>query len=181
MILTSLFTRRRPFFLPYSGRKNHTRVNHQIYRKTRNMSVGRTRNRAITKAAALSSDFIPDDVLRIPDRIDTSDMVDFLVGSGLPDRRRIPNEFSKLRAQASVQPPIKASPIPRNAFNTDVLGVGAHVVTSDRQSDKLDYRVPASVLTCVRRSQRRQVLFATGRTGSGHKKPRWTSQSYMRC
>lgn len=178
MLLSIPFiTRRRFSFFPSILKK---RARSNVYRKTRNVSVGLTRNRSITRAAALSSDFIPDDVLRIPDRIDTSDAVDFLVGSGFPDRRRIPSEFYKLRAQTSVQPPLKALPIQRNALNTDVLGVGAHVVIN-RQSDRLDYRVPASVLICHRRKQRREVLFSTGRVGSGHKKPRWTLQSYIRC
>lgn len=179
MLLALSFGSRRRFpFFP--GMRKHVRINPLIYRKTRNISVGRTRNRAITKTAVLSSDF-NDNVLRIPDRIDTPDAFDFLVGSGVPDRRRIPSEFFKLRSQKSIPPPLKASPIPFNAFNNSVLGVGARVVTSDRQTDKVSFRVPVSVLTCHRRKQRRQVLFATGRSGSGHKRPHWSSDSFIRC
>lgn len=41
--------------------------------------------------------------------------------------------------------------------------------------------VRSDVMVCVRRNQRRQVLAALGKLGGGHKKPRYTSDSYIIC
>jgi len=40
---------------------------------------------------------------------------------------------------------------------------------------------PGKVAVCVRREERRQVLFAKGRSGGGNRKPRWSEKSYDRC
>lgn len=40
---------------------------------------------------------------------------------------------------------------------------------------------PSRVAVCVRRSQRREVLFARGRAGGRHRRPRWNASSYWRC
>lgn len=41
--------------------------------------------------------------------------------------------------------------------------------------------VRSDVMVCVRRNQRRQVLAALGKLGGSHKKPRYTSDSYIIC
>lgn len=43
------------------------------------------------------------------------------------------------------------------------------------------FLVPAKTLVCVRRKQRREVLFAKGRGGGRHRKPRYNSFSAWRC
>lgn len=48
-------------------------------------------------------------------------------------------------------------------------------------NEYLQFNSPRQVLTCVRRRQRREVLFALRRAGGGHKKPRWREDSYIRC
>lgn len=45
---------------------------------------------------------------------------------------------------------------------------------------KLYYTRP-DVMVCVRRKQRREVLFATGRAGGGHKRPKFTEESKYIC
>nr|DAW32785.1 MAG TPA: hypothetical protein [Microviridae sp.] len=52
---------------------------------------------------------------------------------------------------------------------------------SGRFFDRLGFSVPQQVLVCVRRKQRRQVLFAKGKSGSGNRKPRWNANSYIWC
>ena len=43
------------------------------------------------------------------------------------------------------------------------------------------YYTRPDVMVCVRRKQRREVLFATGRAGGSHKKPRYTEESKIIC
>lgn len=43
------------------------------------------------------------------------------------------------------------------------------------------FKEPRNVPVCVRRTTRRQVLFAKGKSGRGYRKPRWNQRSYMRC
>lgn len=45
---------------------------------------------------------------------------------------------------------------------------------------KLYYTRP-DVMVCVRRKQRREVLFATGRAGGGHKRPKFSEESKYIC
>ena len=45
---------------------------------------------------------------------------------------------------------------------------------------KLYYTRP-DVMVCVRRKQRREVLFATGKAGGGHKRPKYTETSKIIC
>lgn len=46
---------------------------------------------------------------------------------------------------------------------------------------QIGYEHPRVVATCVRRHQRREVLFASGKGGGKHKKPRFNSRSTTRC
>lgn len=43
------------------------------------------------------------------------------------------------------------------------------------------FQEPRRVPVCVRRKERREVLFAKGKSGRGYRKPRWNERSYMRC
>lgn len=43
------------------------------------------------------------------------------------------------------------------------------------------FKTPGKVPVCVRRQQRREVIFARGRAGRGYRKPRWSPRSYERC
>lgn len=43
------------------------------------------------------------------------------------------------------------------------------------------YYVRPDVMVCVRRKQRKEVLFALGRAGGSHKKPRYTEESKIIC
>ena len=45
---------------------------------------------------------------------------------------------------------------------------------------KLYYTRP-DVMVCVRRKQRREVLFAAGKAGGGHKRPKYTETSKIIC
>ncbi|UPW41891.1 hypothetical protein [Dipodfec virus RodF1_85] len=45
---------------------------------------------------------------------------------------------------------------------------------------KLYYTRP-DVMVCVRRKQRREVLFALGKGGAGHKRPQYTEESKIIC
>lgn len=43
------------------------------------------------------------------------------------------------------------------------------------------FLVPKKTLVCVRRGIRREVLFARGRAGGRHRRPKWNAYSYWRC
>lgn len=43
------------------------------------------------------------------------------------------------------------------------------------------FQDPKRVLVCLRRKQRKEILFAINRTGSGNRKPRRTSTSNISC
>lgn len=65
------------------------------------------------------------------------------------------------------------------AVRTDRFGNVQRVINSQRAI--WAFKEPRRVPICVRRSTRRQVLFARGKTGRGYRKPRWTQRSYWRC
>lgn len=53
---------------------------------------------------------------------------------------------------------------------------------SPRRSPKLRFDAPASVLVCIRRHTRKEVLFAKGKTGKGSRSPkRLNAYSKVRC
>lgn len=53
---------------------------------------------------------------------------------------------------------------------------------SERVSGHFSFRAPRAVVVCVRRKQRREVLFAMKRTGRGAKAPRRLNEwSSVRC
>lgn len=58
---------------------------------------------------------------------------------------------------------------------------GQSVVPRGRRYEFLGFDVPSSVLVCVRRKQRRQVLFAKGKNGRGNRRPRWNATSHIWC
>lgn len=47
--------------------------------------------------------------------------------------------------------------------------------------ERVAFASPRKVMVCVRRKERREVLFAKKRTGAGNKRPRWTETSYTAC
>lgn len=51
---------------------------------------------------------------------------------------------------------------------------------SGSKGERLSFALPRSVLVCVRRKQRREVLLALGR-GGRNKPPEWNEESYIRC
>lgn len=58
----------------------------------------------------------------------------------------------------------------------------APVVTpSGKTGAFLSFNVPPQVMVCVRRKQRKEVLFALGKAGGRHKSPKWSDESYIRC
>lgn len=50
-----------------------------------------------------------------------------------------------------------------------------------KSAEHLSFILPRSVMVCVRRKQRREVLLALRRGGSGNRRPKWTEESYIRC
>lgn len=55
------------------------------------------------------------------------------------------------------------------------------VAPAKKFSPAISFAVPAKVALCVRRKQRREVLFATGKGGGRHKRPRKNLFSNVRC
>lgn len=51
----------------------------------------------------------------------------------------------------------------------------------DLRGGQQRFAVPKQTMVCVRRTIRRQVLFAKGRGGGGHKRPRRNQWSNVRC
>lgn len=54
-------------------------------------------------------------------------------------------------------------------------------VTAPTSSFRFRFKNPRYVMVCVRRHQRREVLFAKGRTGRTRRSRRWTQQSSVYC
>jgi len=76
---------------------------------------------------------------------------------------RAPATFSGQRAPLTSNPPLKRSL--RSSFH-----------------HKIAFQEPESVLVCVRRQIRKEVLFAKNKTGrTGQNKPRWTDMSKISC
>lgn len=65
------------------------------------------------------------------------------------------------------------------SFRTNRFGDVVRVV--NRQRAIPVFQEPKRVPICVKRSSRKEVLFAKGKVGRGYKKPRWNERSYMRC
>lgn len=85
---------------------------------------------------------------------------------GVLDRRRFYIGAVPPVARIGTRPNTELKPLP--AFSSDLA--------------RLAFSVPHEVLTCIRRKQRKQVLFAKRKAGkSGQKKPKWNDESYIRC
>lgn len=79
---------------------------------------------------------------------------------------RVPAEVSKKKSSRKI---FIAPPSP--------MVVPSH----DKDGAYLQFNLPRQVLVCVRRKQRREVLFALGKGGGKHKRPEWSEDSYIRC
>lgn len=75
---------------------------------------------------------------------------------------------------------LKRSPL-RLPNNDVLLPPSPAVVPTGARAEHLSFLLPKSVMVCVRRKQRRQVLLALGRGGAGNKPPHWSDESYLRC
>lgn len=71
--------------------------------------------------------------------------------------------------------PVKVSP------NLVMTPPSPAIQPAGRSAEHLRFVLPRSVLVCVRRKQRREVLLALGKGGSRHKRPEWSEESYIRC
>lgn len=103
------------------------------------------------------------------------------VFSGIADARTYFPDIS-FNPQSSLSRPLLSvarKPIKRQS--KVIASPSNQVVPSGRRAEHLRFAVPAQVIICVRRRQRRQVLFAFGKGGSGHRKPQWKADSYIRC
>lgn len=88
------------------------------------------------------------------------------LSQGILDRRRFYIGSVPPVARIGTRPNTELQPVP---FNNPGLS-------------RLAFSIPRNVLICIRRKQRKQVLFATGKAGkSGQKKPKWTEDSFIRC
>lgn len=70
-------------------------------------------------------------------------------------------------------------PLKRQRFISGAA-VSSNVVRPTANLRRLEY-VSSDVLTCVRRRQRREVLFATGGVNRVKRSPIWKSDSYINC
>lgn len=82
----------------------------------------------------------------------------------------------------SVNDSVRSSQVSRRALVTPLGHSTANVsiVPRGRRYEFLGFDVPSSVLVCVRRKQRRQVLFAKGKNGR-NRRPRWNVTSHIWC
>jgi hypothetical protein len=53
--------------------------------------------------------------------------------------------------------------------------------TTSLKMAKLSFAVPSQTAVCIRRTMRRQVIFAKNKNGGGHRAPRRNSYSNIRC
>ena len=93
----------------------------------------------------------------------------FVVSEGVADNRRYNPSGASVGRRVLVTP--------QGHRSTS----GQTVVPRGRRFEFLGFDVPSSVLVCVRRKQRRQVIFAKGKNGRGNKRPRWNATSHIWC
>lgn len=107
------------------------------------------------------------------------DSIPDIVAEGFPDIRRFafqPFSFERDTSQSIARTPARIR-------GTKYLVAPPSPVVSPAgvHNQYLQFNSPRQVLTCVRRHQRREVLFALNRAGGGHRKPKWREDSYIRC
>lgn len=106
-----------------------------------------------------------------------AEVVDALA-QGVADRRSISifnSSGSRISKGIFRRFPVKVSP------NLVMAPPSPAIQPAGRSAEHLRFVLPRSVLVCVRRKQRREVLLALGRGGSRHKPPEWNEESYIRC
>lgn len=90
------------------------------------------------------------------------------------DLRRVPHEFRQERYL------LRSGQPARVRYETVQTNVRGHLRTQVHPY----FRQPERTAVCIRRKERRRVLFALQKTGKGGRRqrpPRWTEKSYIRC
>lgn len=117
-------------------------------------------------------------------RLDKAREMDLEYGllDGLSDYRTFHPDWSSYSGSDGVSIPsfpVTRVPIRKTQY---VVGVPrSEVVPAGRHAEYLRFALPSQVMICVRRRQRRQVLFALGKGGSGYRPPEWKEESHIRC
>lgn len=106
--------------------------------------------------------------------------------SNLPDLSPLSRSYSNLfdtplidrRYFTPAPRGLESSLVPKHLKHRLVTG-SSHAVGVP---SSLKYSQPLKVATCVRRKQRKEVLFAVKKTGKrGQKTPRWRAESKLKC
>lgn len=82
----------------------------------------------------------------------------------ISDDRRFSGSPAKVRRVSGLGASFQAAPKARSASTAPIY-----------------FRAPQFVLPCIRRKARREAIFATGKHGGGHKRPRRNRFSFVRC
>lgn len=96
-----------------------------------------------------------------------------------PEAHRPP--VSSRRWNARVVWGAPASPARRPRFARRGVSTATRRATPPSSSYRFRFKFPRSVMVCVRRHRRREVLFAKRRTRGGSRARRWTSHSSVYC
>jgi len=91
-----------------------------------------------------------------------------------PDPVRPVRTSSGIVARTTHKPPAKPA---RASQKPPAFSVPSYPTFVPQRGRKRPLHVPE----CHRRKQRREVIFARGKGGGGHKRPRWSSLSHVRC
>lgn len=110
---------------------------------------------------------------------DRYDSVSNLLSEGFSDSRRF--TFNPLSGVADISQPVARTPARIRGTQYLIAPPSPVLSPAGVHNQYLQFNSPRQVLTCVRRHQRREVLFALGRSGAGHKRPQWREDSYIRC
>lgn len=97
-----------------------------------------------------------------------------------PDRTRPAASFSTPRHRLAVDGQLGA----RLGRRQTAIKRASGLAMGSFPSSRVAFQSPSRVLICVRRAQRREVLFAKGIGGGGapyNYRPRWTEFSNVRC
>lgn len=128
---------------------------------------------------ALHREYLADPALTLMRKGSDAEVIDAL-SQGLSDRRtgvfftRLSGQFRNGLFQELRRYPVKVAP--------DVLLPPSPAVhPTGSRGERLSFSLPQSVMVCVRRKQRREVLLALGRGGAKHKPPKWNEESHIRC
>lgn len=145
------------------GKKNRTRDTFDIS----NAPALRFEKRPVAHRGSPKSDFSESDILKMDDRRRYH-----------PEGGRRPTNSIRRESRHLIAVPNRSNPTKTKPYRT----FSYSQTVFNEPPARVSYKIPSEVTVCVRRSRRRQVMFAKNKAGkAGQKKPHWNSLSRTQC